>query len=109
MTTTRTGQQPAPLDARPPTVTAPAMEPIEIAWNRLTDYAQGAHSDLFDQASAVRIANRLAYLEEHHASLRRAAETLHAALNVIQLTGPTPDVVQVARALDLTVKELRQP
>ena len=121
MTTTRTGQQPGHHTERPHNV-APAaatreMTPYDIARSRLHDLAQGALPDLFDQASALHIARRLEWLEQHHDGLRRSVELLLTGLLGeidghrldIQWTGPTPDLMQLARAINLIAKELNQP
>jgi hypothetical protein len=111
--TTLTGQQPPDPAERPPRVASPgssaAMTPLDIAQTRLGDLAQGAVPDLFSQLDAAHVYNRLDYLEQRYDGLRRAARGLLDTIEHVQLIGTAPELVQLARAIDLTADELNQP
>lgn len=76
------------------------MGPLEIARSRLLDIAQGASPELFDQLSAVRVHNYLSDLEKRHQALTQLVDQLPGVLSRIQIQGPVPAVIMVARVLD---------
>lgn len=100
MTQPDTREQPRTWAERPP------MVPLEIARSRLIDLAHGALPDLFDQHSAVLIAQHLEDLEQHYRGLLTAVIPLLAAIDRVHLSGSTVNLANLIRAYDDTRREL---
>lgn len=82
------------------------MTPLDIARTRLADLAQGADPLLLSPADAHNLHHYLLQLEARCNSLAGPADQLIKALDRVELSGLTPDVVAAALALNTLTQEL---